>query len=72
MDKDNDYRIENLAFLFEKHAEQADFNHQQFIKKYREDFPDSELPEHLSNEFNIARALSVMAAEIEKLKMICK
>lgn len=67
----NSYLIEDLPAIFGKHADEADWNHQQSIKNHREAFPDSELPEWMSYEFNISRALAVMAAEIDRLKTIC-
>lgn len=70
MDK-NDYRIETLSETFSKHAHQADVNHQESIKKYTESFPESDLPKWMDDPFNLSRALSVMAAEIDRLKMIC-
>ena len=70
MDK-NDYRIETLSATFSKHAEKADENHQESIKNHNEAFPESDLPEWMEDPFNLSRALSVMAEEIARLKMIC-
>jgi len=67
MDK-NDYRIEKLSETFSKHADIAEADNQSSIKNYRESFPRSDIPEWMENPFNISRALSVMAAEIESLK----
>ena len=66
---EHDYRIEALASTFEKHAEEADIQHKHFIDMHKINYPDSPLPPHFEAEmFNISRALSVMAAEIEKCK----
>ena len=68
---EHDYRIEALSATFAQHADLAD-QHQKFVNKmYAEQNPDQELPEHMGNPFNAARAFSVMAAEIEKLKIHC-
>ena len=64
----NDYRIENLGHTFGKHAEMADQLHEDDVARYLANYPDSPMPEHFKNSFNISRALSVMACEIEKLK----
>ena len=70
MDK-NDYRIETLAKAFSDHADKCDKSHQRRIRDHCESFPNSEVPEWMKDHFNISRALSVMAAEIERLKTIC-
>lgn len=68
---EHDYRLETLASTFGTHADMADA-HQEFINKsFAEQNPGQELPEHMKNPFNVAKALSVMAAEIEKLKIRC-
>ena len=66
----NDYRIESLGSTFARHADELDNQLKIDIEKYKENYPDSELPVHFQNPFSIARALSVMACEIEKLKHI--
>lgn len=64
-----DYRIETLSETFEKHADEADAQKNHCLEMYKQNYPDSPIPDHLTNEsFNIASALSVMAAEI----MSCK
>jgi hypothetical protein len=65
---DDDYRIEKLGDLFAEHAIKAEKQHEEDIRKFKENYPDSELPEHFQKPyFSIARALSVMAYEIAKL-----
>jgi hypothetical protein len=65
---EHDYRIDSLASTFAEHAEMA-IKHQENINRiFIENNPGQELPDHMSNPFNIAKALSVMASEIEKLK----
>lgn len=63
-----EYRIEDLPELFSKHASEAQRNHEEALMNYRDSFPDSEPPEWMNNDFNIAAALSVMAKEIVRLK----
>ena len=65
-----DYSLENLISIFKKHANQSDKNQQEIIRYYKENFPDSELPEYMKDNFNISYALSVMCCEIEKLKTL--
>lgn len=68
MEDSNDYRIQSLGITFSKHADQAEIDAIEMIKRFTENFPQTELPEHFRNCFNIARALSVMACEIERIK----
>lgn len=64
----HDYSIEKLSDVFSEHADLAD-QHQKFVNKmYSEQNPEQELPEHMGNPFNAAKAFSVMANEIAKLK----
>ena len=65
---DKNYTVEALGYTFFKHAEQYDEALKEDIRKFKENFPDSELPEHMKTGFNVARALSTMACEIEKIK----
>jgi hypothetical protein len=58
---ENDYRIEQLASTFAKHADDFD----ESCRNQREAYPDSD---PVLNNFNLPRALSVMAAEIDRLK----
>jgi len=67
----NSYLIEDLPGIFANQAEEAETNHERMVKEYEENFPESDPPEWLKSNFNIARALSVMAAEIDRLKTIC-
>lgn len=67
----NDYRIETLSRTFLNHAEKAERKHEESVMNHRDAFPDSEIPEWMDDPFNLSRALSVMAAEIARLKMIC-
>jgi hypothetical protein len=69
--KKSDYRIESLASIFGMHADEAEKNYKESVEHHLEAFPDSDLPEWMADDFNLARALSVMAAEIERLKIIC-
>lgn len=63
-----DYRLETLASTFSDHAEMIETHQEQINKMYTEQNPGQELPEHMKNPFNIAKALSVMAEELNKLK----
>lgn len=65
----HDYRIEALGSTFAKHAEITDKQCQQSIQNFKENNPDCPVPEPMKENFNLARALSVMASEIEMLKL---
>jgi len=65
---DERYLIENLTEIFDKHAKDAQAHHKKKVKDYEENFPNSEYPEWNKDYFNISRALSVMAKEINDLK----
>jgi len=69
---EHDYRIENLASTFDKHAQKIDKLNEEMLRNLLENYPSSEIPSHMNDPFNIARALSVMACEIDRLKQICK
>ena len=70
-DKANiDYRIESLGGLFSEHADKSDKSREERLMLFQEENPTSELPEHYKNEFNLPRALSVMAYEIDRLKQM--
>lgn len=66
------YIIEELGAKFENHANLSEKDHQQQIKNFKENYPDTPLPEYLEEGFNLARALSIMAFEIERLKTLSK
>jgi len=68
---EHNYNIEALASTFADHAGMSDAHQQQINAMFKESNPGQDLPEHMANPFNVARALSVMAAEIEKLKIRC-
>ena len=68
MRNEPDYSIEAMIPTFAEHAKQADIGWKKQIESYQEQYPDSELPEHFKNNFNIASALSVICMEIAKLK----
>ena len=63
-----DYSIESLCSTFSEHADKVDAENIDFIKRFKANNPDQPLPEHVSCDFNIARALSVISKEICELK----
>jgi hypothetical protein len=68
MSNEPDYSIEAMIPTFAEHAKQADIGWKNNKETYQEQYPNSELPEHFNNNFNIATALSVMCREIAVLK----
>lgn len=63
-----DYRLEELSSIFAEHAKIADKARKEQIEQYMENYPGSPLPEHFLEDFNIAKALAVIAAELTWLK----
>ncbi len=61
-----DYRIQALASELSKHADQFDAKVEAHEKDWKERCPDRPAPVPC-NSFNLCRALSVMALEIERL-----
>ena len=68
---EHDYRIQALAGVFSDHADMAEASNQYSVACHKQNYPDQELPEQIMNPFNVAKALSVMAAEIAELKTRC-
>ena len=63
-----DYSLESICAIFAQHAVQYDNDLVGVIASFKERFPEEELPKHLSDNFNIARAMGVIAEEVVKLK----
>jgi hypothetical protein len=70
--KITDYRIENLSSIFDSQADKSDDARHQILEKYKEKYPTERIPEYLTEDFILARALAVMAREIQELKIRCK
>jgi hypothetical protein len=57
--------------MFKEHAEEADKRRMEFKKTHKESFPFEPIPSHLCDDsFNLSTALSIMCAEIERLKSV--
>jgi hypothetical protein len=65
-----DYRIECLGSVFKEHADRGDKRLEEMRMIFQEEHPTSEMPKHYEDDFNLARALSVMVCEIERLKQL--
>jgi hypothetical protein len=64
-----DYSIESLIKIFEEHTLKADEHHIISKKKYIENYPHSDLPEHLKEEyFNLPKALYTLCLKIKELQ----
>ncbi len=61
------YQIEELIKTFAEHALKAEQDRLDMIKYHKINFPDSPIPEHLYDEFNIAEAFQHICIEIDKL-----
>ena len=66
--KEHDYTIAALSSTFARHSDTAQKQAEKQLAEFKEVYVDSPLPEHLEENFNIARALSVICCEIEKLQ----
>jgi len=66
--KNNDYKIEGLSGIFADHAIKAEENDKLLLQQFLEQNPGSPIPDHFIDPFNIAKALSIMAFEINRLK----
>jgi len=65
---DNEYSLENLGLTFLKHSKLAEKNLERDIERYRENYPNSSIPEHFKDVFNLSKALGVLTNEILDLK----
>ncbi len=61
------YEIENIKTSFSIRGDKWEIVKEKNIQRFKEDYPESTLPEHLMDNFNIARALAVMAYHLERL-----
>lgn len=64
----HEYTIEKLEHTFMEHAEKSNRDRKEHLEKFKINYPDSEIPSHLLNDFNIAEALYVICKEINSLK----
>jgi hypothetical protein len=67
-----DYRIETLQSIFEEHSLLNEKNRKDSILRFKLNFPNDPLPVHYDDDFNISKAFSVMAKEINELKEMLK
>lgn len=63
------YRIDDLIETFQNHSMSAENFRMKDIEKFKINYPNDELPEHLTNEFNIAYAFMMMCREIQSLRL---
>jgi hypothetical protein len=59
-----DYRIETLGSVFTKFANEVDEHNAFLIQRHKKNYSDEPIPKEISENFNLARALSIMAYEI--------
>ncbi len=73
---DNEYSLENLGITFFKHSRRAEKNLEMDIEKYMQNYPNSPLPEHYKDAFDLSKALGILTNEIldlkEKMNKSCK
>jgi hypothetical protein len=68
MEDKTDYRIESLAEIFLNHARECEIDIEKQIVCCQHYHPNDPLPEYMIDRFNLAKALSVMANEIARIK----
>ena len=61
------HELEELTQTFACHAKKAESERLKMIEHHKTHFSDTPVPEHLTEEFCIAKALHLMCVEIEKL-----
>ena len=66
--KYNVYNLDELELLFLQHADEADKNNKECIARFKENYPNDPLPDHMDDPFNLPEALAVMCGEIRKLQ----
>jgi len=64
------YSLEFLVLNFDNHSKLADEHLKFAIEKYKENFPDQDLPLSFSENFNISKSLSFICTEIQKIKTL--
>ncbi len=72
------YSTEELEKIFKEHAKKNNRQNEIDIENFKFKYPDSELPNHYLNYFNISEAFHVICKEINVIKLslskglICK
>lgn len=72
MSKTYQYTLESLESLFADHAEMVWKERERDLAKFMKDYPGTEIPGHLKNDFNLSQALHVIVRELNELKSRCK
>lgn len=62
------YTLEEMISRFLKDAKEAEENNKRLLKEWKETYPNEPTPEYIDPEFNLARALAGICAEILALK----
>jgi hypothetical protein len=63
-----EYTIEQLEKTFKSHAQKNIIQRQRDLENFQKNYPDSEIPAHMLNDFCISEALHVICREINELK----
>jgi hypothetical protein len=61
------YELQEMIKAFTKHAEQADKNQKEWIKSFQDNNPGVPMPDHLTDDFSLPKALASICVEIDKL-----
>lgn len=62
----NDYSIESLCKIFEKHSNEYEESNRKCIETYKKLYPDEDLAPHLVDSFNLSKALKVICKKIKE------
>lgn len=60
--------IKQLIEIFSAHEIEAEKDRQEALKKFKENYPDEQVPAHMLETFNICTAFKVMCKEISDIK----
>lgn len=69
MSQEPDYSMEAITKTMLDHAELTNKIRKSEIERYKEQYPDCEIPENLKEKFNVYKAVSEMALQIALIRM---
>lgn len=62
------YSLEFLAETFAYHSKMAEKVRLEHIERFKSDYPNDPIPEHMQDDFNFPEAMYVLAKELMDLK----
>ena len=61
-------KLEELLETLKRHAKQAELNHEEFIKSFKEDYPGEPFPDYLLDTVNVSEVLAFICEQIIELR----